>query len=142
MPARSQAGKDIRTPWKMIPNGKWRTLGKVTHSLLEVLPATDVIGAKHYKTCAVVGSAGILLTQVENKRRVACADICVILLVDVIMTRLMVLRSMALNTTTKDYDNDDDDDDDEYIGDEDKDDDDDDDVFGDDAMMTISVMMP
>jgi len=56
-------GNAIRTPWKIIPTGEWRTLGKVSSELLSVLPATDVVGSHHYKTCAVVGSAGILLTQ-------------------------------------------------------------------------------
>ena len=64
---RVQVSRDIRTPWKMIPKGNWRTLGKVTQSLLNVLPATDIVGSKHYKTCAVVGSAGILLTQVRPR---------------------------------------------------------------------------
>eukprot|EP00951_Prasinocladus_malaysianus_P012534 scaffold93465_cov53-Prasinocladus_malaysianus.AAC.2 len=58
-------GKPINTPWKIVPTGEWRTLGKVTSELLHVLPDKDVVGSKHYKTCAVVGSAGILLTQAD-----------------------------------------------------------------------------
>uniref|UniRef100_A0A061QJI4 beta-galactoside alpha-(2,6)-sialyltransferase n=1 Tax=Tetraselmis sp. GSL018 TaxID=582737 RepID=A0A061QJI4_9CHLO len=56
-------GSPIKTPWKVIPSGEYRTLGRNSRELMQILPAKDVVGSQHYRSCAVVGSAGNLLQQ-------------------------------------------------------------------------------
>ena len=56
-------GNKLMTPWKELHGPGLRTLGKVTESLVSALPEKDVFQNTHFNSCAIVGSAGLLLTQ-------------------------------------------------------------------------------
>ncbi|QDZ23948.1 sialyltransferase [Chloropicon primus] len=58
-------GKDLVTPWKDLRGKCCRTLGVVTDKMIDLLPDRDLLDPNEtqYRTCAVVGSAGLLLTQ-------------------------------------------------------------------------------
>ena len=58
-------GKPLVTPWKDLRGKCCRTLGTVTDKMIDSLPDEDLVDPNktHYGTCAVVGSAGLLLTQ-------------------------------------------------------------------------------
>ena len=59
-----ELGKFYYTPWNDARTLKCcRHLGKVNQKLVDALPAHDVLHENMYKTCAVVGSGGILLSQ-------------------------------------------------------------------------------
>ena len=59
-----ELGKFYYTPWNDARTLKCcRHLGKVNQKLVDALPAHDVLRENMYKTCAVVGSGGILLSQ-------------------------------------------------------------------------------
>ena len=57
-------GNKLYTPWKDIRTKRCcRHLGIVSEKLLNVLPDRDLLNETHYGSCAIVGSAGLLLTQ-------------------------------------------------------------------------------
>ncbi|KAK9820136.1 hypothetical protein WJX72_006496 [[Myrmecia] bisecta] len=58
-----QVGEQLVSPWRVYTSGHPRTLGRVTERMLSVLPANDPFATIRFPTCAVVGSAGLLLTQ-------------------------------------------------------------------------------
>ena len=51
----------MMTPWRLPRSRLYRSLGKVTPEMLRVMPNHDVLSKTKFKTCAVVGSAGLLL---------------------------------------------------------------------------------
>eukprot|EP00899_Mesostigma_viride_P027525 jgi/Mesvir1/7958/Mv11871-RA.4 len=58
-------GSKIETIWT-IPSHRGsgvRSLGLMTQELYDMLPDTDILGSMRFGSCAVVGSAGILVTQ-------------------------------------------------------------------------------
>lgn len=60
-------GTRLVSPWKDLRGHCCRDLGRVTDKLISALPDTDLLNDTHYDTCAIVGSAGLLLTQEFGK---------------------------------------------------------------------------
>ena len=58
-----QKGNKLVSPWKDMRGKCCRHLGIVNDKLINALPDKDLLKDAHYSTCAIVGSAGLLLTQ-------------------------------------------------------------------------------